>query len=196
MAEENEAFGPGLDRRDLHVRLRRPRRSFPEDEERPLQKEGMRLHRHRLPREPGDIRNRPRMPDLGGVAEGPEGPHRARIDHRPRRPHGPQKAHRGPRIGGRGLQINGQGRGVPEGDAHDQQLLVLGEALSRQVHRDEDEIPPGLPQLVRLRLQGEGAGRKMAENGEIAQAFAPQHRKLQAFMVTFSQHFRVLLEII
>jgi hypothetical protein len=34
----------------------------------------------------------------------------------------------------------------------------------------------------------------MAENGEIAQAFAPQHRKLQAFMVTFSQHFRVLLE--
>jgi len=36
----------------------------------------------------------------------------------------------------------------------------------------------------------------MAENGEIAQAFAPQHRKLQAFMVTFSQHFRVLLEII
>jgi hypothetical protein len=76
----------------------------------------------------------------------------------------------------------------------DQQLLVLGEALSRQVHRDEDEIPPGLPQLVRLRLQGEGAGRKMAENGEIAQAFAPQHRKLQAFMVTFSQHFRVLLE--
>ena len=34
----------------------------------------------------------------------------------------------------------------------------------------------------------------MAENGEIAQAFAPQHRKLQAFMVTFSQHFRVLLD--
>jgi hypothetical protein len=155
----------------------------------------MRLHRHRLPREPGDIRNRPRMPDLGGVAEGPEG----HIEPGSTIVHDGLMAHR------RLIEALGSADEVYKSTVKDEaslKAMLMINSFSSWAKRYLDRFTGMRTKYLQdylnwfaLRLQGEGAGRKMAENGEIAQAFAPQHRKLQAFMVTFSQHFRVLLEI-
>ena len=160
------AEGQGPDRRDARDRLRPQGRARMEAEARPQQEQDMHRRRDRRPQERSRRPVRPRQ----AVREAHQG--RAAVAHRggcrdiPRHGEVAQVPPQGGQGRGQAVQGRHQGPGVPGAHGHGQQPVFLDQAIPEGMRWNGPQIPPVIPQLVRVPLQGQAGGGAVAESGE------------------------------